>query len=1016
MNTFLNGMRQDFRLRRLLLFGLALACLGRTAFPLDPSRKVSQYVHDSWGAEKGFVGGAIYAIGQSADGYLWMGTERGLVRFDGFNFTLIQRPIAGLPPIGPVRGFDSDTNGNLWIRLEGPRMLLYHNGEFEDPYPRFDLQNLIATASTSDRHNRIIFAGLGDRTLRFDGKRFETVVGAQDSPGVVISLAAARDNSIWLGTRENGLFRSRQGHILRVAPELADSKINCLAPSADGGLWIGTDDGVHLLEAGAAKLFTLPSLRGLDIFAMAMDHNSNLWVGTNHGIVRITSIGTVSLDLIDRKAIHEVRAVMEDRDGDVWFGGSQGIQELRNGMLTSYSAANGLPAIAGGPIYVDPQGGVWFAPISGGVFLLRNGHAEPVTLAGLARDVVYSISGGGSEVWLGRQHGGLTVITESGNSFSARTYTTSDGLAQNSIYSVRRSRDGAVWAGTVSSGVSRLRDGKFTNYSDADGLPSNAVNSVAEESDGTIWVATPNGLASYTNGHWRSYTVRDGLPSPLVRVIFEDSMHNLWIATSGGLSYLSSRTIRVPPDLPEVLREQIFGIAEDSMGFLWFTTSDHVVRVNRQKLLTGSIQETDIQAFGAEDGLRGSEGVGRDSTVLADADARIWLSLRSGLSMADPNITVRNMFPVSVRIESISAGGRQFDTMSPIEISPGIRSIALNYGGTNLSAPERIRFRYKLDGSGQGWSDITASRQVVFSNLDPGSYRFRILASSSAGLWNGAETSVPITLEPAFWQTRWFRISCLALLLAILWAAYVFRIRHLTTMLQIRHRERLSEREDIARDLHDTFFQAVQSLFIRLHTASRQLPEQIPTRQAIELLLDDSDRVMLEGREMFLDIPKKEYEKRAFEELVAGYCAEFAAAHHVEYKIQVNGQPRVLNHLVTIELGKISREAIYNAFRHSKAKAIEVELTYGKKEMRLRVRDNGQGFEPAIVQVNSGHLHLGLRNMRKRAEKLDAEFRLWSRLGSGTELEVTLRAHHAYNVAKRSWGLQGLQRRDEDSS
>jgi signal transduction histidine kinase len=236
---------------------------------------------------------------------------------------------------------------------------------------------------------------------------------------------------------------------------------------------------------------------------------------------------------------------------------------------------------------------------------------------------------------------------------------------------------------------------------------------------------------------------------------------------------------------------------------------------------------------------------------------------------------------------------------------------------------------------------------------------------------------------------------------------YILRLRHVTTLLHLRHQERLSEREDIARDLHDTFFQAVQSLFLRIHTASRNLPEHVPVRQALEGVLDDSDRVMSEGREMFLDVSKRELGEQDLAQLIAGYCAEFATAHPIEYRVQVDGQPRSLAPLVTTELAKIAREAIYNAFRHSKAKAIEVELTYGKKEMQLRVRDNGQGFEPRPLQANSGHSHLGLQNMRKRAEKLDANFKLWSRLGSGTELEVILVAQRAYSSKQRTWTSLG---------
>src|ERR1700749_624689 len=259
-------MMQRRRLRRGLINGIVFLFSCKVAFGLSRTPKILQFLHDKWGEDKGFIGGRIYAIRQSADGYLWIGTERGLVRFDGSNFILIQRPLPDSPPISPVRGLVTDASGNLWIRLEGPRMLLYHDGKFEDPYARFDLQDITFTATASDDKGRVILSGLGDRTFRYEGGRLETVVSAEQNPGIVISLAATRDQSIWLGNQDNGLFRLSQGHISKVARELKDSKINALLPADIGGLWIGTDNGIHLWEGGAlASLNLTPSLKQLQI-------------------------------------------------------------------------------------------------------------------------------------------------------------------------------------------------------------------------------------------------------------------------------------------------------------------------------------------------------------------------------------------------------------------------------------------------------------------------------------------------------------------------------------------------------------------------------------------------------------------------------------------------------------------------------------------------------------------------------------------------------------------------------
>jgi ligand-binding sensor domain-containing protein/signal transduction histidine kinase len=1013
LNSYRERLRRAHRLVRVLIAGIALTCFVSAAFALDPTRRISQYVHDKWGKDRGFIGGSIHAIRQSADGYLWIGTERGLVRFDGFGFTLIQSPMADTIPVGPVRGLVSDVAGNLWIRLEGPRILFYRDGKFEDSYPSLDLEGITFTATATDYDGRVFLSGLGDKTLRYKDGHLDTIVSADENPGTVISLAATRDESVWLGTQDAGIFRVRQGHISRVAQKLKDLKINCLLPAQTGGLWIGTDHGIHLWEGGELAPLNLPSSLGqLQILTMARDHDANVWIGTNHGIVRITPSGVVSLEQLNSKPGYEVTAIYEDFDGDIWFGGSRGIERLRNGMLTTYSAADGLPSGGNGAVYSDSVGRIWVAPLAGGLYWMKDGQVGHIALDGIEHDVVYSISGGDGEIWVGRQRGGLTVLSEKGDVFTAHTYTQADGLAQNSVYSVHREHDGSVWAGTISGGVSRLYRGKFINYSSANGLYSDSVNSIVEGFDGTTWLATPGGLAAFSNGQWTNYTTRDGLPSLVVRTIFQDTKHVLWIASAGGLAYLSSGRINVPPNLPDPLREQVFGVAEDGMGSLWLSTSDQVLRVDEDRLLSGSLSETDVQSYGIEDGLPDVEGVTRDRSVVADRMGRVWLSLASGLSLADPIITSRNAIPVTARIESISAGGHQISSQNPIKIAAGIQSIGLTFGGTNLAVPERIRFRYKLDGSAQGWSDVVTTKQVVFSNLGPGKYVFHIAASNGVGLWNGPETSFPFVIEPSFWQTWWFRILCIVAFLSILWSLYVVRLRQVTALLRIRHHERLSEREDMSRDLHDTFFQAVQSLFLRLHTATYQLRERDPARQALEGVLDDSDRVMMEGREMFLDIPKREVKKRDMGDLIADYCAEFARAHPIEFKVEIDGQPRVLDPLVATELSKIAREALYNAFRHAEAGAIEAEVSYGTRLLRLRIRDDGKGFEPENVQSNSGPLHLGLRNMRKRAETINAEFNLWSRPGSGTEVEVIITAEHAYIGKLRAWPFSVLYRKN----
>lgn len=1018
-NSCRERMAPGHRLRGWLLAGFVVICLVKSAFALDPNRTISQYVLDKWGPDRGFVGGAIYAISQSSDGYLWIGTERGLVRFDGYNFKMIQQPLPDGTPTGPVRGLLSDAEGNLWIRLEGPRLLLYRNGKFEDVAARLDLQDITMTAMTLDNEGAVLLSGLGDRTLRYRNGRLETVVRTEDQPGIVISLAVTRDGRIWLGTQDNGLSRISQGHISKLAEESDDSKIKTLLPAVNGALWIGTDHGLQHWDGKSLTVEELATPVGqLQILAMARDHNGNVWIGADHGIVRIALSGAISVDQLKPGPGSEVTAIYEDRDGSLWLGGPQGIERLRDGMFSTFSAAQGLPADSNGPIYVDSDGWTWSAPLSGGLYRMRDGRVSQITIDGLDHDVVYSISGGKDEVWVGRQSGGLTVLTANGDSFTARTYTRADGLAQDSVYSIHRNSDGTVWAGTVSAGLSRLADGKFTNFSEAQGLPTNTISSIVEGFDGTMWLATPAGLTSFANGRWANRSAADGLPASSVRAIFEDSKHVLWIATSGGLAFLSIGHIHVPQKLPEALREQIYGIAEDGMGSLWFSTSDHVLQVNRDRLLNESLEETDVQSYGMSDGLLGAEGVGRDRTIVSDPHGRIWVSLNRGLSVADPKAAIDNSVSATVRIESVSAGGDQLNLQNPLRLPAGVESIVFNYSGGNLAVPERIRFRYKLDGTDHGWSEIVASRQVSYNNLGPGSYRFHVVASNSNGLWNGPETAVSFIIEPAFWQTWWFRLLCVAVAVLAIIAIYRLRMYQMTRRLNMRFQERLAERTRIAQELHDTLLQGVLSASLQLDVAEDQLPKDSPVKPLLRRVLELMGKVTEEGRNALRGLRTTEAENRSLEMAFSRVRQEFTLDDNIGYRVITNNTARPVRPIIRDEVYRIGREALVNAFVHAQANSIEVEVEYASGHLRVLVRDDGRGIDSQVLHSGRDG-HWGLSGMRERSEGIGASLKLRSRIGAGTEVELTVPSAIAFESGSRgpiSQWLPWLSREKFESS
>lgn len=977
------------RLRGLLLVTLAVMCLVHSVSALDPTKAFRQYIYDRWGAERGFVGGTIYAICQSEDGYLWIGTDQGLVRFDGFGFTLVERPMSGLPATGPVRGLVPDKQGNMWIRLDGPRLLVYRDGRFADAFATFGLDEEVITALSPDNHGGIVLSGIGSRSFRFRNGKFETIADAQDAPGTVLSMAETLDGTVWMGTRDDGLFRISRGKIYKEPGGLIDAKINVLLATDDGGLWIGTDSGLFFRNASGLVKPILPSIKQLQILALSRDREGNLWVGAEHGIIRISHAGVVSLDRVDQESGDTVTAVSEDSDGDIWFGGSRGVERLRDGTFTTYSTAEGLPSENNGPIYVDAEGRTWFAPLTGGLYWLKDGRVGNVSIAGLSHDVIYSISGGTGEIWIGRQTGGLTVLSDSGDSFTAHTYIQEDGLAQDNVYSVHRNHDGTVWAGTVSGGISKLKDGKFTNYSIADGLISNSVNSIVEGSDGKMWFATPNGLECYTDGHWTNRSARDGLPSSEVRTIFEDSKHVLWIATAGGLAFLAAGQLQVPRNLPDYLREQIFGIAEADRGFLWIATSAHVLQVNREQLVAGALDEAAVRDYGLADGLQGVEAIGRDRSIVTDSLSRIWLSLNRGLAVGDPKLGIRNAVPVEARIESISAGGSPINIQGMPTIAAGKQSITFNFIGSSLAVPDEVRFRYKLDGSDQAWSTATSLRQVVYTHLTPGLYQFRVVASRGDGLWNGPETTFPFVIEPAIWQTWWFRISCLLACVFAIIALHRFRMHQLKHQMSALFQERLTERTRIARELHDTLLQGILSASMQLDVAEDQLPDSSPTKPMLKRILELMGKVTEEGRTTLHGLRTGENDNRKLELAFSRIGQEFAIDEKIDFRVTAHSATRILRPMIRDEVYRIGREALVNAFLHSRASTVEVEVEYAGRYLRVLVRDDGCGIDPGVLQVGRER-HWGLAGMRERSERIGASLKLRSRVGAGTEVELTI--------------------------
>jgi signal transduction histidine kinase/ligand-binding sensor domain-containing protein len=978
---------------------------------MDPDRALSQYIRDRWEKSSGFVAGPVYGITQTRDGYLWIATEKGIVRFDGVRFRLFQ-------PLQPTATTDTaalsvvpDPEGGLWTGLRRSALMRLRHGAFENALNDSGPPDLWVGAIARGNDGAILIADTRLGLLVWRGGHVDTVLPREALPRPFVNaIAQTPDGDIWLGTRNAGLVRVQHGQVAPVAPVsgVPLNQINCLVPDERNGLWVGTDNGIFRWDGGSVtRAATTPDAAHVRALAMVRDRDANVWVGTSDGLVRIDAHGAVSLE--QRQSSSAVTALFEDREGNLWVGDANGIERWRDGVFTSYASVDRVMAGGIGPVFSDARNRVWFAPASGGLYWFRDGHVGAV--APLRDDVIYSIAGDGDAVLVGRQRGGITRVRASGDRFLTETFTERDGLAQNQVFAVHHARDGAVWAGTLSRGASRLKDGAFTTYTTTQGLASNTVAAVLEAADGAVWFATPNGASVKSPSGWRRYSTADGLPSNDVNTLFEDGARNLWIGTAAGLAVMRDGRMQSLPGVPALLRASVLGLAEDHAGGLWTAAADHVLRVDREQLLRGTLGAADVREFSAADGLPDTEVIKRHRILTADSRGRVWLSTNGGLVMADSRRVAAGIAPALVQVEDVSADGSAIERAdassatsvqtAEMTIPPRRGRITFGFAGVSLSVPDRVRFRYRLDGFDRDWSEPVAERQAVFTNLGPGTYRFRVVASNSEGVWNSAEAALPFRIAPAWWQMGSFWAIVGLVVAGGIWGGYRMRLRQLARQLDARFEERLAERTRIARELHDTLLQSFQGAVLRFRAVTYMLPDRpADARATLENAIDQARQAIVEGRDAVQGLRSPAIATNdiavAIATLADTLSADGGSQSPPVFHVNVEGTPRDLPPIVQDEVYRIAGEALRNAFRHARASRIEVEIRYDQRRFRLRVRDDGKGIDAASVGGRTYDGHYGMAGMHERAKLVGGTLSVWSELDSGTEAELTIPASVAY--------------------
>jgi signal transduction histidine kinase/ligand-binding sensor domain-containing protein len=998
----------------------ATASLSAGASSLDPNKSISQFAHTSWTAKDG-IPGPVRAIAQTKDGYLWLGTPAGLYRFDGVHFVSWEGAAGGETlPRKSIWTLLAARDGSLWIGFSSGPIGRLQNGLLKTYSTRDRLNNgVMSFAESSD--GRIWACGEGALDRFEDGQWIREA--AFPAPGAQ-RMAVDRDGTLWVAT--NGKNFGLAGDVIRVNTilKLAPGskvfettgqpvgQILQLREAPDGTMWM-----VHYNERAVGGVFHSPApdvARALagGPTAIIFDGRS-VWVSLYHsGVRRLTDFadldkaGFDSYQEADGLSSDGVRALFQDREGNVWVGTNKGVDRFRENKVTPLSRKEGIDENLSIMMATAPDGLVWFTNYAGGVtwhiaagralgeLIPRRTPSEPVR--------TLSLHAAKDRLWLG---GGFGLATITNGKFS---YVPVPGLRpDDSVEAITEDSSGTLWTvvwGGNRSRLRRRRNGEWKDFPDMPELPFNRCRVAVADSKGRVWFGFESGEVAVVENEWfHVYKTSDGLPPGKILAIASDRTGHTWVGGEGGISRLDGRGFKPVTKKNGIPEDLVSAIAEDDDGFLWIAGSRGIVRVAEAELERAFAQPSyhmQTLLLDTTDGVPGPPIAGLWPSAAKTPDGRLWFATTDGIAVVDPRRLPINRAPPPVVIQSVAAGNQSFPASSALHLRAGSRNVEITFAALSFSVPERVRFRYKLEGYDDDWRGPITDRSASYTNLSPRNYRFRVIAANDDGVWNETGATLAFSIDPLFYQTIWFLLICVAAAAGILLAAIRWRMRLMADRLAAQFQERLAERTRIAQDLHDTLLQGFISASLQLSLANRELSADSKAKSIVTEVLELMKAVIEEGRTAVRGMRLTQTDSSDLEKSFSRIRAEAIADEPANFRVLVEGPARALHALVRDDVYRIGREAIINAFRHSRATNVEVELRYSDRDLRLFVRDDGCGIEPQILR-HGREGHWGLSGIRETAERIRAKLRLQSRLGEGTEVELTVPAEIAFAASPR---------------
>jgi signal transduction histidine kinase/ligand-binding sensor domain-containing protein len=971
--------------RTLWLAAAVLLAGLRPGWALDPHKSLTQYSRTVWTQHNGLPQDTVRAIAQTADDYLWVGTDEGLARFDGYDFQVFDKANGDLPA-NSITALAATKDGALWIGTSNG-LTLYRDKQFHTYTTQQGLPDNSILALYED-HPGDLWVVAGAYLSRFQNGKFTTYAPGSDLPGSSVrSIREDLQHNLWIGGL-GSLARMEANHFVPVLDDKAlnGGVVSSMLADHKGNFWAGGSKGiVEIAASGKVRRYDIADgLPDSLVRDLLEDRDGVIWAGTNGGLARLEGERFVAVRGEDTQ--EAVRCLFEDREGNLWVGSSSGLIRLRDDLLTVYGKSEGLPGDPPNSVFQDRTGRLWVGFHDGGLLLFSGAGAPRLFTPrdGLPNSEIFSIRQARNDDLLICSRAGLVRMHEG----RFETFVPPDPLARAAVFDALEDSTGRLWLAT-GGGLMMLEGGRARFVIASPPPLNNSIGSLCEGRDGSIWAGT------FGKGLWRihgeesqQYTTTNGLSSDQIRSMYQDSSGTLWIGTfDGGLNALKDGRFTHFTARDGLLSDNVADVEDDGVS-LWLSTSRGICRIAKKQLQDFAEHRRatlDPINYGVEDGLRSAQcapsypiGGGGHRT----SDGRLWFTTSAGLAVYDPKAPQQRTRAPQVRLVELTADERRVDLAHPARLGPEIKGIEFRYTGLLLSGPERVRYSYRLENLDTDWVNAGNRRVQNYNSLRHGSYRFTV----RAGLPGGpvSEASYAFVVLPHFYETAWFRLLCAAGLLCVGWAVYQLRLR------QIRYRFALvlEERARLAREIHDTLAQGFVGIASQLDAVAMCMPEaDTPARKFLDLARRMARHSLTEARRSVMDLRASALEGQDLAAALKSGTRMWTAGSPVAVNVDVSGAEKPLPQEMEQHLLRIAQEAVTNVLKHAGASQIWIKLHMEARKLQLRIIDNGHGFDQQDVFASRGG-HFGVLGMRERAERLGGELHLASHPGEGTEVEV----------------------------